>query len=35
MLSKGLDFENVILVGILFVDMILNFLDFKSFEIIF
>ncbi|MBY1086121.1 primosomal protein N', partial [Clostridioides difficile] len=32
MLSKGLDFENVTLVGILSADMILNFPDFKSFE---
>ena len=30
MLSKGLDFENVTLVGILSADMILNFPDFKS-----
>ena len=32
MLSKGLDFENVTLVGILSADMILNFPDFKSAE---
>ncbi|MBO3444177.1 primosomal protein N' [Clostridium sp. CCUG 7971] len=32
MLSKGLDFDNVTLVGILSADMILNFPDFKSFE---
>ncbi|GAA0231055.1 primosomal protein N' [Metaclostridioides mangenotii] len=32
MLSKGLDFENVTLVGILSADMILNFPDFRSFE---
>lgn len=32
MLSKGLDFKNVTLVGILSADMILNFPDFKSFE---
>lgn len=32
MLSKGLDFENVTLVGILSADMILNFPNFKSFE---
>lgn len=32
MLSKGLDFENVTLVGILSADMMLNFPDFKSFE---
>ncbi|SCH13467.1 Primosomal protein N' [uncultured Clostridium sp.] len=35
MLSKGLDFENVTLVGILSADMILNFPDFKSAEITF
>ena len=32
MLSKGLDFDNVTLVGVLSADMILNFPDFKSFE---
>ena len=32
MLSKGLDFDNVTLVGILSADMMLNFPDFKSFE---
>ncbi|MEW9077701.1 primosomal protein N' [Terrisporobacter glycolicus] len=32
MLSKGLDFEDVTLVGILSADMMLNFPDFKSFE---
>ncbi len=32
MLSKGLDFDNVTLVGILSADMILNFPDFKSAE---
>lgn len=32
MLSKGLDFENVTLVGILSADMILKFPDFKSAE---
>ena len=32
MLSKGLDFENVTLVGILSADMILKFPDFKSSE---
>ena len=32
MLSKGLDFENVTLVGILSADMMLNLPDFKSFE---
>ena len=32
MLSKGLDFENVTLVGVLSADMILNFPDFKSSE---
>ena len=32
MLSKGLDFDNVTLVGILSADMILNFPDFKSSE---
>jgi primosomal protein N' (replication factor Y) len=32
MLSKGLDFDNVTLVGILSADMILNFPDFRSFE---
>ena len=32
MLSKGLDFENVTLVGILSADMMLNFPDFKSCE---
>lgn len=32
MLSKGLDFENVTLVGILSADMMLNIPDFKSFE---
>ncbi|MGL5695306.1 MAG: replication restart helicase PriA, partial [Peptostreptococcaceae bacterium] len=32
MLSKGLDFENVTLVGILSADMILNYPDFKSAE---
>src|SRR5699024_12332523 len=32
MLSKGLDFDNVTLVGILSADMILNFPVFKSFE---
>ena len=32
MLSKGLDFEDVTLVGILSADMMLNFPDFRSFE---
>ena len=32
MLSKGLDFEDVTLVGVLSADMMLNFPDFKSFE---
>ena len=32
MLSKGLDFEDVTLVGILSADMMLNFPEFKSFE---
>ncbi len=32
MLSKGLDFDNVTLVGILSADMMLNFPDYKSFE---
>ncbi|MDR1773748.1 MAG: primosomal protein N' [Clostridioides sp.] len=32
MLSKGLDFENVTLVGILSADMLLNFPDYKSYE---
>ena len=32
MISKGLDFANVTLVGILSADMMLNFPDFKSFE---
>ena len=32
MLSKGLDFEDVTLVGILSSDMMLNFPDFRSFE---
>lgn len=32
MISKGLDFQHVTLVGILSVDMMLNFPDFKSFE---
>ena len=32
MLSKGLDFDNVTLVGILSADMILKFPDFKSAE---
>ena len=32
MISKGLDFKHVTLVGILSADMMLNFPDFKSFE---
>lgn len=32
MISKGLDFKNVTLVGILSADMMLNFPDFKSYE---
>ena len=32
MISKGLDFNHVTLVGILSADMMLNFPDFKSFE---
>lgn len=32
MLSKGLDFDDVTLVGILSADMMLNFPDFRSFE---
>jgi primosomal protein N' (replication factor Y) len=32
MLSKGLDFENVALVGILDADQMLNFPDFRAFE---
>jgi primosomal protein N' (replication factor Y) len=32
MVSKGLDFENVALVGILSADQMLNFPDFRSFE---
>ena len=32
MVAKGLDFENVTLVGVMSADMMLNFPDFKSFE---
>ena len=32
MISKGLDFSDVTLVGIISADMMLNFPDFKSFE---
>ena len=32
MLSKGLDFENVSLVGVLDADSMLNFPDFRAFE---